>query len=220
MQGLELQSQMSVRQGDPFGPLLFALGLQPILGAACVAEDDADVLAYADDVMMRGSPEAVARAFEVLQQELAHIDLIVNSAKTRVYRVDASAARALAAHLGCQASAECLIVAGTPLGTDAFVHVYTSARCTETERCIGELLKCDLTPQKSFLVLHGSLQHREKHRLRVTPWAQIQQPLPTLETQILQAAQHIAGFMRSVTVRWSRTSGSSCSCHPVMAAWA
>jgi hypothetical protein len=196
-QGLELQSQTGVRQGDPCGPLLFALALQPILEAVCVAEDDAAVLAYADDVTLQGSSEAVARAFEVLQQELAHIDLTVNSAKTQVYGVDTSAARALAARLGCQASADGLIVAGTPLGTDAFVHAYTSARCTETERCIGELLECDLTPQESFLVLHGSLQHREEHLLRVTPWAQLQRHLPALETRILQAAQHIVGLSDS-----------------------
>jgi hypothetical protein len=55
-------------------------------------------------VTLQGSPEAVALAFEVLQQELAHINLTVNSAKTQVYSVDASAARALAARFGCQAS--------------------------------------------------------------------------------------------------------------------
>jgi hypothetical protein len=90
-------------------------------------------------------------------------------------------------------------VAGTrtPLGTNAFVHAYTSARCTETERCIGELLECDHTLQESFLVLHGSLQHREEHLLRVTPWAQLQQHLPALETRILQAAQRIVGLSDS-----------------------
>jgi hypothetical protein len=74
-----------------------------------------------------------------------------------------------------------LIEVGTPLGTEAFVNAYTADCCTETGRCISKLLECDLTQQESFLVLHGSLQHRKEHLLRVTPWAQLQHHLPALE---------------------------------------
>jgi hypothetical protein len=196
-QGLVLESQAGVRQGDPCGPLFFALALQPVLEATLAAEADADLLAYADDVTLQGTSDAVAQAFAVMQRELARIGLAVNSAKTRAYSVDADAARTLATRLGCQASADGLIVAGTPLGTETFVHAYTAARCTETERCISELLECDLTPQESFLVLHGSLQHREEHLLRVTPWAQLQHHLPALEQRLLQAAQLIVGLSDS-----------------------
>jgi Reverse transcriptase (RNA-dependent DNA polymerase) len=52
-QGLVLNSQAGVRQGDPCGPLFFALALQPVLETTLAAEADADLLAYADDVTLQ-----------------------------------------------------------------------------------------------------------------------------------------------------------------------
>jgi hypothetical protein len=56
---------------------------------------------------------------------------------------------------------------------------------------------CVTACSKQFLVLHGSLQHREEHLLRVTPWAQLQHHLPALEQRLLQAAQLIVGLSDS-----------------------
>ena len=48
-----------VRQGDPLGPLLFALVLQPALEHLATNHAEFHCAAYADDIMLPGKPEAV-----------------------------------------------------------------------------------------------------------------------------------------------------------------
>ena len=69
-----------VQQGDPLGPFLFALALQPALKKA--AEGGCVVLAYLDDVHICGKPSDVAQAVNVLWVETAKIGLKCNKDKS------------------------------------------------------------------------------------------------------------------------------------------
>ena len=78
-----------VQQGDPLGPFMFALALQPALKKA--AETGATVLAYLDDVHICGKPSDVAQAVHVLWAETAKIGLKCNKDKcwtTKALKVD------------------------------------------------------------------------------------------------------------------------------------
>jgi len=78
-----------VQQGDPLGPFLFALALQPALKKA--AEKGAVVLAYLDDVHICGKPSDVAQAVHVLWEETKKIGLTCNLNKcwtTKALTVD------------------------------------------------------------------------------------------------------------------------------------
>ena len=66
-----IKSERGVQQGDPLGPFLFALALQPALKMA--AESGACVLAYLDDVYVCGRRENVISVIEALIEETQKI---------------------------------------------------------------------------------------------------------------------------------------------------
>ena len=71
-------------QGDPLSPLLFALGLQPVLKAAQSMLPGGHVFAYLDDVVLVGPVESAFAAFQVFKDNAASIGLHVNTSKTKV----------------------------------------------------------------------------------------------------------------------------------------
>jgi hypothetical protein len=112
-------SQSGVPQGDPLGPLLFALTLQGPL--EMVAElNQARPLAYVDDTFLQGAPEPTIRAYQALTALAAPLGLHAQLTKCTVYSEDAAAASAVADHLELQHAPEGLLAAGTPIGTPAF----------------------------------------------------------------------------------------------------
>ena len=82
-------SQRGVRQGDPLGPLLFALGIHHALRAVqstAVGEcDGARVLAYLDDVYLIGPLAWAERAYGVLREEFSAVGLELVDAKGKLY---------------------------------------------------------------------------------------------------------------------------------------
>ena len=79
-----LISARGIQQGDPLGPLLFSLALQPILAdlAARSGPDKLDlVFSYLDDAVLAGDKGAVARAVVALQEAASRIGLRLNASK-------------------------------------------------------------------------------------------------------------------------------------------
>ena len=61
-----MESERGVQQGDPIGPLLFALALQPLLIQLQESKSEQGIelaYSYLDDLSMAGEQEAVAGAF-------------------------------------------------------------------------------------------------------------------------------------------------------------
>ena len=73
-----IASESGVQQGDPLGPLLFALALQPILKGlhAQVSEGGLHlVFSYLDDCCLAGDYRSVAQALQELEQKCLEIGL-------------------------------------------------------------------------------------------------------------------------------------------------
>ena len=72
-----LRSEEGIQQGDPFGPALFALGLDELTREV----DSGFNVWYPDDLTLGGSPDVVLRDVRRLVTALGAIGLEVNSAK-------------------------------------------------------------------------------------------------------------------------------------------
>ena len=117
---VELASRTGVRQGDPAGPTLFGLALQPALEAAAAQQPDgAIVVAYHDDTYIVGLESACAAAYETLVTEAARAGLQANKTKTQVWgqgEAGMQAARRLAEGLGIACAPGGMRVLGSWLG--------------------------------------------------------------------------------------------------------
>ena len=71
-------SRTGTHQGCPLGPLGFALAIQPTLEKLQNTSGLVWQSWYLDDGLLVGSPEAVARAFQMLKVDLGGVGLTVN----------------------------------------------------------------------------------------------------------------------------------------------
>ena len=74
-----VESASGVQQGDPLGPMLFALALQPALEACGCSLDMS--FAYLDDVVLAGPATEVARVFGLLERAAHAVGLTVEPSK-------------------------------------------------------------------------------------------------------------------------------------------
>lgn len=121
-------SECGVRQGDPCGPLFFALTLQGPLERVQELNPDLCLVSYADDSAMQASPAVIIRSFRQLVTLGKDIGLEARLDKCGAHSADAAAAADTAAALGISHQVEGLVIAGTPVGTEAFAVAYANSR--------------------------------------------------------------------------------------------
>ena len=169
-----IQSQTGVRQGDPAGGLYFGLTVQGVLELMQELFPELRLIAYADDVYLQGSTEQVSAAYKELVDLSINIGLQVQPAKCATYSTDSDAARKVAEQLGVRfvPSEEGILVAGMPVGSDAFAKKHADEIADNTIRVIETLLELPVSAQNSFL-LRKSLQLRTAHLPRCVAWEQV-----------------------------------------------
>ena len=67
-EALIIRSSSGVNQGDPIGPRLFALTIQPQLRAVQQALPNLRVIAYLDDIVMQGEFDDVKEVYMLMKQ--------------------------------------------------------------------------------------------------------------------------------------------------------
>ena len=174
--GSPLTSEAGVQQGDPLGPLLFALALQPVLEAARAGPAGGCpelLFAYLDDVCIAGGSRQVAAAFARLAAAGRHVGLQLKVEKCELVLCggpDASVDRSLFPAAMRVNSSGAFSLLGAPIGGPPFTEAFTQAERVEKVRPLLQALSRLQDPQTGLLLLrHCASFCKMVFALRVTP---------------------------------------------------
>jgi hypothetical protein len=187
-----LWSTTGVRQGDPMGPLLFALGLQEHLETIASDFPDVRVLAYLDDVYLQGPTDAVHNSFSRFSHLCQSIGLDMATEKCEVWsRCSSEDAQVLSDKLGMKFAAEGFVAAGCPLGSEDFVQSHANSAADKVVQLIHRVLELPLSAQDKLLLLRRSLQLKILHLSRVAHKSDVLGAISKVEHEILAGIVHI-----------------------------
>ena len=161
-----------MRQGDPLGPLFFALMLQPMLERVDAACDEAPLVAYLDDMSIVGKLTPAAGAFRppwVDDDGVRSIGLEPRLPKCGIYGGDKEQVAAEAAKLRIAHKLDGFTAVGTPLGSAEYVSNALGRRAATVETLVDTLVQLPLSAESQFLLLRASLQDRMVHLMRTVP---------------------------------------------------
>ena len=169
-----ISSEAGVQQGDPLGPLLFALALHPALEAARSGLAPPDlVLAFLGDVCLAGDYRHVAASLARLTAAARQVGLELNPEKCEVVACAGADhcidMRLFPAEVKTNASGAFSLL-GAPIGPPAFCEAYTIKERVEKARPLLAELASLPDPQTALLLLrHCAAFCRIAYASRVTP---------------------------------------------------
>ena len=187
-----IMSQSGVRQGDPLGPLFFALALQDPLEQVNLTHRGAAPVSYADDGFLQGRAPEVIEAFQVLETLAAELKLTTERSKCGVHSLNAAAAAEVSDALNIRNYGDGFMAAGTPIGTDEYVTAQANDKAADLCKTIDLLADLPLPKQDQLILLRSSLQQRLAHLPRAAPWAPIKDAIHLLEDKVAQTALRVA----------------------------
>ena len=188
-----LWSMAGVRQGDPLGPLLFALVLQAVLVKLRDEHAGAPALAYLDDCTIVARVDAGVAACRTFIAECAPHNLFTAPPKCLTYSRTPALAEQAAQALQFTHCPDGVVVVGTPLGSDEYVRAHASSKAEKAVDLIGIMLDLPLQSQDQMLLLRMSLSRRLVHLTRTVTWDLVGDALSTLDAAVEIAACTIGG---------------------------
>ena len=186
-----LWSRAGVRQGDPCGPLFFALAMQGALEQVNRSYPDVQVLSYLDDVFLHGPAAAVEQAYRFLERCALDLGLVMQPAKSTVYSPNTHNAHKVGERLGFRVSTTGIVAAGCPIGEDSFVSEHAKGCAQKVVSLVDTLQDLRLAVQDRLLLLRKSLQVKCSHLARCCEFKHIQEALHQSEKAVLDAVLNI-----------------------------
>ena len=167
-----VMSQGGVRQGDPLGPLLFALTLPPVLERVDATCEEAPLMSYLDEMSIVGKLTPAAGAFRRLcvdDDGVRSTGLDPRLPKCGIYGGDKEQVAAEAAKLRIAYQLDGFTAVGSPLGSAEYVSNALGRGAAAVETLVDTLVQLPLSVQSQFLLLRASLQARMVHLMRTVP---------------------------------------------------
>jgi hypothetical protein len=172
--GSTIYSEEGVRQGDVFGPALFALVVQPILERCSATHPTVKLKAFLDDISLSSQDlPALAQAFAWLVPELAAIGLQLNPGKCFVLGPTPAISDDLAAALGIASASTwdkapgAIRLLGALLGPDDVVRPALVMLAMKQCELLPRL--ASLTPDEAYALLRFCAVPRFTFFARVHP---------------------------------------------------
>ena len=140
-----ISSESGVQQGDPLGPLLFSLALQPLIEQLQSSRAEGGlqlVFSYLDDCCLAGDANAVATAFATLKEGAARIGLQLNTDKCELIPTagqHSSVNRSLFPSDMIYRGDANFELLGGPIGDPDFCNTHTQERVTKATGLLQQL---------------------------------------------------------------------------------
>ena len=114
-------SSQGVHQGDPLGPALFSIAMQPILEDLQSHNKEVTILAYLDGVYLLGSPDQVFHVFERLRSAFSNVNLMIKEKKCEIYCFSSPLLNTIFQSTSITATSQECRILGTPIGSSLYI---------------------------------------------------------------------------------------------------
>ncbi|KAL5478022.1 hypothetical protein EMCRGX_G024897 [Ephydatia muelleri] len=167
----QISSESGVQQGDPLGPLLFALVLQKLISSVDADDECMDLLCqawYLDDGALAGNRPAVLRAMHIIEEMGPALGLYINFTKCELFSSKGNASFPPAVKCSLLPNLDIL---GAPVGDYLHCSRFIADKCAESKKLLTSLVDVagvDLQVAFTLLRMCGGFC-KLVHLTRVTP---------------------------------------------------
>ena len=167
----QISSESGVQQGDPLGPLLFALVLQKLISSGDAVDECMDLLCqawYLDDGALAGNRPAVLRAMHIIEEMGPALGLYINFTKCELFSSKGNAS--FPPTMKCSLLPN-LDILGAPVGDYLHCSRFITDKCAESKKLLTSLVVVagvDLQVAFTLLRMCGGFC-KLVHLTRVTP---------------------------------------------------
>eukprot|EP00661_Eupelagonemidae_sp_cell13_P000534 gene534-3445_t len=175
-----LSSEEGVQQGDPLGPLLFALAIHPLVERINREVDGLDyVQFYLDDGAICGPADAVAAALELITAEGATLGLTLNLAKSELIVPSGVLDRVI-----MSANFHYL---GSPIGDPTHCTSYTQMRAEDVSKILDRVSSISDTEVAFKIMKHCVNYGRMMHLMRTVPSEHVPNAFSAFDDEVCAA---------------------------------
>jgi hypothetical protein len=186
-----LLSAVGVKQGDPLGPLLFSLGLSPLLRSIKSRFSSMEFKGfYLDDGTFVGPVDSLLHIISLIQESGPTNGLLLNLSKSEVGTLQFNGD--LDVDLSCfpsemvRCSSEGVLLLGSAVGTSAFVSAHAHNYVQKIAPSVTALLLLEDPQMEYHLIKNCGGISRLNHVMRTSPSEDIHSALVVYDTFILQ----------------------------------
>ena len=189
-----LLSRCGVQQGDPLGPLCFALTLQPIVER--IKREVPSLLCnawYLDDGTLCGTPQDLDAALKIIEEEGPPRGLHLNHHKSLLYIPpgDDLGSNLLPHDIPVTSSGFCLL--GAPLGSSGFCESSVLGRVAKIQNALGRLGDLEDSQLQSTLLRSCLSLPKLNFALRTCPPSVITKATSAFDVAVREALEDITG---------------------------